>query len=187
MGIKWDEVFAMEKAQFEAMGERERFEYFLLLQYGSPYRWGKENPEGSDCSGSVALALFAATGFLIRTTADDLFKRVFTVKYPGPRDIRAAFFVAEGSREHGGRFVPAGTAVHVAGLVDDEVILNSQEPRARVRSLASISAWFKSSGCSTQVRGLDRGNLEKLAREGKTLFDVDGELARYFVMKGDRV
>ncbi len=181
MGIKWDEVFAMEREQYEGMGERERFAYFLLLQYGSPYRWGEEHPAGADCSGGLSLALYAATGFLIRTSADDLYRRVFTVAHPGARDIRAAFFIAESPRLHGASMVGAGTAVHVTGLVDDDVVLNSQEPRARVRSLATVAQAFRQSGCSMAVRGLDRAALERLAREGKTLFGIDGELSRYFV------
>lgn len=57
MGIKWEKIMENERRQFEKMKETDRFIYFLLLQYGSPYQWGKENPEGSDCSGAVCLAL----------------------------------------------------------------------------------------------------------------------------------
>jgi murein DD-endopeptidase len=73
------------------MTEPEKFAYFLLLQYGSPYQRGKENLEESDCSGAVCMALYAATGLLIRTTADDLYRRVFTVHHPGRGIIRTAF------------------------------------------------------------------------------------------------
>jgi cell wall-associated NlpC family hydrolase len=45
-------------------------------------------PEGADCSGAVCLALYAAAGLLIRTTADDLYRRVFTKVTPQPSDIR---------------------------------------------------------------------------------------------------
>jgi murein DD-endopeptidase len=116
MGIKWDKVFEQERKQFEGMAEQDKFIYFLLLQFGSPYSWGKENPEGSDCSGAVCLALYAATGLLIRAAADDLYRRVFTKREPKATDIRAAFFI-DGS---------AGKAVHAAGLAGDGVVLNSQ-------------------------------------------------------------
>jgi murein DD-endopeptidase len=167
MGIKWGALFQNEKRQFEKMTEAERFVYFLLLQYGSPYGWGKENPESSDCSGAVCMALYAATGLLIRTTADDLYKRVFTVQKPGAGAIRGAFYIKN------------GIATHVTGLVDEGVVLNSQEGGARIRNLESISAWFWNQGYSTAVRGLDRGALDKLAREG-AVYGLDQEWGRYF-------
>jgi murein DD-endopeptidase len=168
MKIKWESIFALEQKQFEAMSEQEKFVYFLLLQYKSPYLWGKETPDGSDCSGAVCLALCAATGLLIRTTADDLYKRVFT-KQKTIGGIRAAFFIDK-----------KNVAVHVAGLLDDGVILNSQEPTARIRTLADISKWFEKEGCRTEIRGLDRATLEKLSREGKTMYGLDSEFKKYF-------
>jgi murein DD-endopeptidase len=169
MGIRWDRIFRNEKKQFAKMTEPEKFVYFLLLQYGSPYQWGKETPEGSDCSVAVCLALYAATGLLIRTTADDLYKRVFTVMNPGRSMIRAAFFV-EGK---------TGKAIHTAGLVDDGVVMNSQEPAARVRTLMDMTAWFWDRGSSMAVRGLDRAALERLAGSDTT-YDLDHEFFQYF-------
>ncbi|GHV80632.1 hypothetical protein AGMMS49944_24230 [Spirochaetia bacterium] len=169
MGLKWKAVFDNEKREFDRMTEVEKFRYFLLLQYNSPYGWGKENPESSDCSGAVCLALCAATGYFIRTTADDLFKRVFTVQKPAAGSITAAFFV-DGS----------GKAGHVAGFVGDGVILNSQEGGAQVKGLEGISSWFWNKGVTTAVRGLDREVLARLADEGKTRFGLDSELSYYF-------
>jgi murein DD-endopeptidase len=151
------------------MTDAEKYIYFLLLQYRSPYGWGKENPESSDCSGAVCLALYAATGLLIRITADDLYRRVFTVANPSPKDIRAAFFI-DGA---------TGKAGHVAGLVGDGVALKSQEGGARVWSLEALSGWFWNRGTSTAVRGLDRAALAKLAGEG-VRNGIDRELAEYF-------
>jgi murein DD-endopeptidase len=179
MGINWDMVFGNEKKQFERMTEAEKFVYFLLLQYNSPYGWGKENPESSDCSGAVCLALYAATGLLIRTTADDLYRRVFTVRNPGTKTIRAAFFITGKDTAHGERTARAGTATHVSGMVDDDVILNSVEPGARVQGLAEFSKWFKARGSSTEVRGLDRGALAKLANDSNVQYGLDAELSRY--------
>jgi murein DD-endopeptidase len=140
---------------------------------------GKENPEGADCSGAVCLALYAATGYLIRVSADDLFRRVFTIGNPGTGEIRAAFFITQKERPHGDRTAKPGTAVHVAGLVDEGVILNSQEPGARVRALAGISAWFGKQGCETVIRGLNREALAELAAAGNR-YGPDGEISRYF-------
>jgi murein DD-endopeptidase len=168
MGLKWEKIFENERRQFENMTQAEKFVYFLLLQFNSPYGWGKENPESSDCSGAVCLALYAATGLLVRVTADDLFKKVFTVRNPDRSIIRAAFFVD-----------PLGKAIHVAGLVDDGVILNSQEPGARVRALRDMSAWFeRETKAVTVIRGLDRKALLSLS-DGGGRFDLDTELNRY--------
>jgi murein DD-endopeptidase len=162
------------------MSEADKFIYFLLLQFGSPYGWGKENPETSDCSGAVCMALFAATGLLIRTTADDLLKRVFTKVNPRQGDIRAVFYVTKKNKKHGDRMVAAGTATHIAGFVDDGVILNSQTPYARVRRINELSDWYQREGHDVYVRGLDRDALARLAKEGKTVYDLDKEFSLYF-------
>jgi murein DD-endopeptidase len=169
MMIKWDAIMGNEKRQFSLMTEIEKYKYFLLLQYGSPYGWGKENPESSDCSGAVCLALYAATGFLIRTTADDLYRRVFTALNPSDINMRAAFFI-DGA---------TGKAGHVAGLVEDGIVLNSQEGGARLWTLDGLSKWFWDRGASTAVRGLDRAALAKLAGEG-VRHGIDPEMGRYF-------
>jgi murein DD-endopeptidase len=168
MIIKWEALMQNEKRQFENMGELEKFIYFLLFQYGSPYGWGKENPEASDCSGAVCLALYAATGLLIRTTADDLYRRVFTKVNPRSTDIRAVFYLTK------------GTATHIAGMVDDGVILNSQEPCAKVRRVSDVSDYFQKRGYEVAVRGLNREALAKLAGEGKAKYELDPELSKYF-------
>jgi murein DD-endopeptidase len=180
MDIKWDKIFENERKQFEKMSEQDKFIYFLLLQFGSPYSWGKENPEGSDCSGAVCLALYAATGLLIRTTADDLYRRVFTKVNPRAADIRAAFYLTKKDKKHGDGYAASGTATHVAGILEDGIILNSQEPYAKVRRITDVSDWFQRNGYEVAVRGLDREALEKLAREGKTRYDLDREFSQYF-------
>jgi murein DD-endopeptidase len=180
MVIKLDVVFENEKRQFEKMSELDKFIYFLLLQFGSPYSWGKENPEGSDCSGAVCMALYAATGLLIRTTADDLYKRVFTKINPRPSDIRAVFYLTKKDKKHGDGYAAAGSAVHVAGILEDGIILKSQEPYAKVRRITDVSDWFQRNGHEAAVRGLDREALARLAAEGKTRYSLDGEFSNYF-------
>ena len=180
MGIRWNILMENERRQFEQMNEHDRFVYFLLLQFGSPYGWGKETPEASDCSGAVCMALFAATGLLVRTTADDLYKRVFTKPNPRQGEIRAVFYLAKKDQRHGDRMVAAGTATHVAGFVDDGVILNSQEPFAKVRRVNDVSDWYQRNGHEVAIRGLNREALGKLSGEGKTVYDLDPEFKRYF-------
>jgi murein DD-endopeptidase len=183
MGIKWDKVFENERKQFEGMTEQDKFIYFLLLQFGSPYGWGKENPESSDYSGAVCLALYAATGLLIRTTADDLYRRVFTKINPRSGDIRAMFYLTKKDKKHGDGYASAGTAVHVAGILEDGIILNSQEPYAKVRRITDVSDWFQRNGHEAAVRGLNREALAKLAAEGKTRYGLDSEFNHYFELE----
>jgi murein DD-endopeptidase len=180
MDIKWDELMKNEKSQFEKMSEHDKFVYFLLLQFGSPYGWGNENPIKSDCSGAVCMALFAATGLLIRTKADDLLKRVFTKVNPRSGDIRAVFFITKKDKKHGDRWVAAGTVTHIAGFVEDGIILNSEEPSARVRYISEVSNWYQNNGHEVVARGLDRNALERLSKEGKTVYGLDAEFTRFF-------
>jgi murein DD-endopeptidase len=180
MMIKWEKIMENEKRQFENMSEADKFIYFLLLQFGSPYGWGKENPESSDCSGAVCLALYAATGLLIRTTADDLYRRVFTKVNPRPTDIRAVFYLTKKDKKHGDSYAAAGTAVHVAGILEDGIILNSQEPCAKVRRITDVSDWFQRNGHEVSVRGLDHEALARLAGEGETRYGLDSEFSQYF-------
>jgi murein DD-endopeptidase len=178
MSIRWEKVFELERREFERMSEAEKFVYFLMLQYKSPYCWGKETPEGSDCSGAICLSLYAATGLLIRTTADDLYKRVFNIR-GATAGIRAAFFITEDTRKRDAVEVKAGTAIHVAGLLDNDVVLNSQDGGARVRSLPDLIRWFAGRWCRTEIRGLDKSALERLSREG-VRSGLDSELCKYF-------
>jgi murein DD-endopeptidase len=180
MRIKWNNLMENKQSKFEKMTEHDKFVYFLLLQFGSPYGWGKENPEASDCSGAVCMALFAATGLLIRTTADDLLKRVFTKTSTRQGDIRAVFYITKKDQKHVDRMVAAGTATHIAGILEDGIILNSQEPYAKVRRIADVSDWYQRNGYEVVVRGLDRESLARLAREGKTVYDLDPEFHKYF-------
>jgi murein DD-endopeptidase len=150
------------------MSEAQRFAYFLLMQYNSPYGWGKENPEASDCSGAVCLALLASTGYLIRVTADDLYRKVFTVKNPAKDSIRVAFFVDRKTKK----------AVHCSGFVDSDIVLNSQEGGARVKSYSGIASWFWNNGATSEVRGLDKAALKRLSDDGAR-YDLDKELLKY--------
>jgi murein DD-endopeptidase len=167
MKIRWEKIFGIEQAQFEKMTEQQKFQYFLLLQFGSPYGWGKENPVESDCSGAVCLALYAATGYLVRTTADDLFKRYFTLENPTDKMIRAAFWITQWPQNHGGTVVPEGTATHIAGIVGRGVVLSSEEPYAVVSTIPAVPP----GGRIVATRGLNMAYLA--SRSGKDIYDLD--------------
>jgi murein DD-endopeptidase len=175
MIIQWDKIFKTEQAQFEKMTVQQKFQYFLLLQFGSPYGWGKENPVESDCSGAVCLALYAATGFLVRTTADDLYQRYFTIHDPPEKMIRAAFWITQKEQRHVDRTVPAGTATHIAGVVGRGAVLSSEEPYAVVSTVPLVPA----GGRIVTTCGL---NLEYLAsHSGRDVYDLDSAFRDYFI------
>jgi murein DD-endopeptidase len=174
MNIRWDRLFQTEREQFEKMDAQQKYQYFLLLQYGSPYGWGKENPVESDCSGAVCLAIYAATGLLVRTTADDLYRRFFTIANPSEKMIRAVFWLTRQEGMHGDRKVLAGTATHVAGIVGRGAVLSSEEPGAVVSTVMAVP----SGGRTTEVRGLDMEYLKY--RQGKDVYDLDDVFQSYF-------
>jgi murein DD-endopeptidase len=176
--IKWTTILTEEKKRYAKMTDAQKFAFWLLRQYQAPYLWGKETFAGADCSGSVCLALYGATGHLIRTTADDLYKRVFNIA-GATSGIRAAFFITEDDRKRDGVLVKRGTAIHVAGLLDEGVILNASAPGARPRRLEDIKRWFEREWCRTEIRGLDFSALERLSRAGLR-YGVDKEVAGYF-------
>jgi murein DD-endopeptidase len=174
MEINWQELFRNEEWQFRGMAEPERYQYFLLLQAGSPYGWGEENPEASDCSGAVCMALAADTGLFIRTTADELDKNIYTIKSPPAGIIRAAFWITPDTRQHVDRTVSAGTATHVAGIVGrGNVVLSSEEPKALVSTVTQVPA----AGRRVEIRGLDRGALEDAAKKN---YSFEAKFWKYF-------
>jgi murein DD-endopeptidase len=120
---------------------------------------------------------------LIRTTADDLYRRVFTKINPRATDIRAVFYLTKKDKKHGDGYAASGTATHVAGILEDGIILNSQEPYAKVRRITDVSDWFQRNGHEVAVRGLDREALAKLAAEGKTRYGLDPAFTRYMELE----
>jgi murein DD-endopeptidase len=174
MTIRWDKLFQTEKNQFDKMTVQQKFQYFLLLQFGSPYGWGKENPGESDCSGAVCLALYAATGYLVRTTADELYKRYFTIPDPTDKMIRAAFWITQREQRHVDRIVPSGTATHIAGVVGRGTVLSSEDPYAVVSTILAVPP----GGRIVITKGL---NLDYLAsHSGRDVYDLDPAFREYF-------
>jgi murein DD-endopeptidase len=171
MKINWEKIWGNERAQWDKMTPLQKYQYFLLLQYGSPYGWGEENPESSDCSGGVCLALAAATGRLIRTTADGLYKKFFVASNPDAGMIQAVFWITQVEKNHGGTIVSPGTAVHVAGVVGRDAVLSAEDPVAVVRSPGSL----RLGGCRMETRGLETGTLGNATAHG-----VDAKFWQYF-------
>ena len=92
----------------------------LLKEFnGTPYKWGGNSLNGSDCSGSVCTALSYATQKFLRVTADELYRNVFTkpckesALYTTEYNAKAVFFL-DGT----------GKAVHIAGYCGNGFFMN---------------------------------------------------------------
>jgi hypothetical protein len=107
-----------------------------------------------------------------------LYKRVFTAAGTA-KGIRAAFFITEDDRAREGKRVRKGAVIHVAGLVDEGVILNAAVPGARLRALEDMRRWFAKDDCRTELRGLDAAALARLSREN-VRYGLDKEMTDYF-------
>ena len=60
MKLNMDKYFEKLKDLWRKMSQVSQYRAILADQLERPYLWGKENPEGSDCSGSVCMALIGA-------------------------------------------------------------------------------------------------------------------------------
>jgi murein DD-endopeptidase len=172
--IKWSEIWQNEYEQWGKMTPLQKYQYFLLLQYGSPYGWGEENPEASDCSGGVCLALAAATGRLIRPTAEELSRKDFVIGNPHATLIQADFWITQVAKNHGGTIVSPGTAVHIAGVVGRDAVLSAEDPVAVIRSADSL----RLANCLTQTRGLDMEAFDRYT--GQITYGIDKSFWKYF-------
>ena len=79
------------------LDEATMFRAYALEMLEGEYAWGKETIYGADCSGTVCLPLMLL-GYAIRTTADGLYRKVFTEKVTGtekndPSKIMAVFYL----------------------------------------------------------------------------------------------
>ena len=114
---------------------REESFHELLAEFnGTPYVWGEETTEASDCSGTVCAALNALYKKNIRVTADSLFRNYFTKKAEDYNGIQAAFFLDE-----------TGKAVHVAGYMGEGLFLNEsrlEKNGGTPRTLSELKAMY---------------------------------------------
>lgn len=99
--------------QEQGCSREETFKELLAEFNGTPYVWGDETTESSDCSGTVCAALNAFYKKNIRVTADTLYRNYFTKPAEDYSGIQAAFFLNS-----------EGKAVHVAGYMGEGRFMN---------------------------------------------------------------
>lgn len=173
-------VFARAvEEQIREMTGAERFRFFARLYDGAPYVGGREHPfRGADCSGTVCGPLYLM-GYDIRTTADDLYRSLFTHPAADVWDddsrILAVFYRTIYEREHFGATVPAGTATHVTPVVGRGLVINAFDP-IRIDTSAHVYDWYSKRGFTIEWRELNWSALITAHRTRNHFDGIDTDL-----------
>lgn len=152
----------------------ERFRAYVMALLDAPYVWGAENPEGSDCSGTVCFPLWCM-GYDIRVTADVLYRELFTLPVADEEDlskVMAVFYVTERERPHVDRVALAGSAVHVTPVVGHNVVLNAGA-RLELATAREIRVYFEGHGCKAVWREIDWNRAHEMSESNQYAWDVD--------------
>lgn len=177
MNVDWMEYGLVEETKVKTLGNAGRFRKFALDLLDAPYLWGGENMLGTDCSGSVCFPLLCM-GYRIRTTADELYRKIFTQYVSNELDlekIMAVFYVTKEDRDHGNRKVKKGTAIHVTPVVGKYVVLNAGNP-VILSTAKQIRLWYEDQNCKAVWREIDMESLVYHDKEGDMLFGVDNKI-----------
>lgn len=176
--INWMELVKAWRGRLDKAGLVEQFRAYAAMVLDAPYVWGSENPQGTDCSGTVCFPLWMM-GFNIRVTADVLFKQLFTIVPVDEADLShlmAVFYVAKGPQDHHGNSVPTGTAVHVTPVLGRNVVLNAGD-RVTLSTALTIRQWFESRNCSAVWREIDWKKVQEMSASLKFAWDIDPVLS----------
>jgi len=163
------------KQRIEMMSDAERFRFFAAWYGGLQYMGGHENPiYGADCSGTVCGPLWLM-GYNIRCTADDLYRKLFTKPvgdFESRSDILAVFYLTSVAKEHFGRTVPPGYAVHVTPVIGRYVVQNAFDP-IEPMSAAYVRGWYEARAHTVEWRGLNHAELVKHSEARDLVFGLD--------------
>ncbi len=174
--VNWGKLAAVMGEKCDRLAAPAQFRLFAALLLDTPYVWGEENPEGTDCSGTLAFPLLMM-GYNVRLTADGFLRQVYREPAANLSDlgqIAAVFYVARTRRKHGARVVEAGTAVHVTPVMGQGVVLNAQGGRlARLQPASVVESQYAERGCDAIRRRLDMSALMELHRGGRSAWGVD--------------
>jgi cell wall-associated NlpC family hydrolase len=172
--IEWAEYAAVMQSKIETLSKPEQFRFWCTNLVGAPYRWGKEGPLGTDCSGIISFALWMMD-YDVRTTADVLMREVFSGEADryDRKEAQAYFYVTTEARQHGSRIVEPGVAIHVAPVVGNGVVVNAGD-FVTLSMARSIGAWFEQHRqARAELRTLDWPALRELSNSGRACWGVD--------------
>ena len=119
----------------QGCSKEESFHNLLAEFQGTPYVWGEETTESSDCSGTVCASLNALYNKNIRVTADCLYRNYFTKECSDNDGIQAAFFLNN-----------EGKAVHIAGYMGEGLFMNQssiEKHGGTARTLKELQNLYK--------------------------------------------
>ena len=156
---------------------------FHLIDADEGYEWGKENPYGTDCSGTVCYPLIRM-GHEIRATADALYRKIFTIPVGDEDDldldkIISVFYVMQKSwLKLSGEIMPKGTVRHVTPVVGRYAVCDADWGRDQIilKTAKEVRVDFESKGAIAIWREINWDAVKKY--EGKLFYGLDKELLK---------
>ena len=170
--IDWLELAVQRRKKYDEIMDTplEQYIFWCLQVWGTPYGWGKETLWSSDCSGLVCSGL-AGMGYRIRTNADGLFRKVFTIVGDDKcNEVKAIFFYDPSQQR----------AIHVGAIVGDGVVLHAPSEAAKIEQLDAVISWYGSMGYQPHVRQLDFAQAGLVSDSGEEFWGADAEFKRLF-------
>ena len=175
------------KLKREGLDEAAKFRAYALEMLEGEYVWGEETVFGADCSGTVCLPLMLL-GYAIRTTADDLYRKVFTEEIgekekKDPSKIMAVFYLTNTPEVMQERQLPEGYARHVTPVVGEWVVIDANYRKGRIvlRSSRAVNIYFrKKVNCRAVWRGFNREKAKEISDARSEFHDIDEELTGVF-------
>ena len=152
-----------------------------LVDADQGYEWGKENPYGTDCSGTICYPLNGMKR-RIRTTADELYRKIFTkVVHPSVEldldRILAVFYVMQKPWEKlSGEQMAAGTVRHVTPVVGRYVVVDADWSRDQIilKTAKEVRIGYEGKGALAIWREIDWGDVQ--LHDGKLFYSPDPEI-----------
>ena len=155
---------------------------FELVDADQGYEWGKENPYGADCSGTVCYPLIKM-GLYIRTTAQELYKKIFTRLVPTTAveldmdRILAVFYVMRKPwKKLDGQPMPARSVRHVTPVIGRYCVIDADWERDQIliKTAKEVRVYLEGFGAEAVWRELNVDNAKKYS--GKLFYAPDPEI-----------
>lgn len=173
----------MKEFKISNLSRTAQFRHYAVQLLDAPqgYEWGKENPYGTDCSGTVCYPLIRMR-YKIRTTADALYRKIFTitVKEEDELDLSkivSVFYVMQKSwHKLSGELMPKGTVRHVTPVVGRYVVCDADWNRDQIilKTAKEVRIKYENKGAIAVWREINWDAVKKY--EGKLYYGVDKEL-----------
>ena len=156
----------------------------MLVDADEGYEWGKETPYGTDCSGTVCFPLIRM-GYKIRTTADELYNRLFTFEIEEKDELDlervvAVFYVMQKPwTKLSGERMAAGTVRHVTPVVGRYVVVDADWDRDQIilKTAKEVRVGMERKGAAAEWREIDWKTARLLS--GKIFYGPDDEILKW--------